>query len=415
MKIDSWLQKPQPKLHCLGLLVLFISASMTAPFSLDMYTPAVPHMAEYFDTTPDIVNITLLGYVLFMAVGMLVFGPLSDKYGRRPVMVAGVAGYLVASVLCALSASIWMLIAARILQALGSGAMEAVATAAVKDTIFPEYREKMFSVIQIMFVIGPVGAPIVGAGILTVTDWRGTFWVLAGIGAVQLVLALLFKEPLEKSMRNDLGVVRSISRLGVFVKNKPFMFFLIATSAFEVGYMAYVSVGSYVYMDIFGFSAMGYSIFFAIAALACAAGPIVWLRLSKSMTIKRYTSISIIAALLLGVAELVFGSSSAYSFCIIFLAFAFFEASVRPYSVNVLLSQKDEDTGSASALINFMRTFVGCIGMWAVMLPWGDYISAVSMLMIIGMVVSVVLWVALLRGKSVLIGVKDGTDPEKLL
>ena len=157
-KLNEWLVRPQRRLGALGLLILLVMASLVAPLSLDMYTPAVPGMASYFDTTPETVNFTLVGYYLFLAVGLLVFGPLSDKYGRRPVLIAGLAAYCAPSVACALAPAIEVLVAARVVQALGSGAMSAVSMAVVKDAVRLEYRERMLAVIQVMFVIGPVAA-----------------------------------------------------------------------------------------------------------------------------------------------------------------------------------------------------------------------------------------------------------------
>lgn len=413
--IEEWLISRQPKLRGLGLMVLLVSTSLTAPFSLDMYTPSIPFMAGYFNTTDDIVNLTLLCYFLFMAIGLLVFGPLSDKYGRRPILILGAALYSVASVLCALSVSIWMLIIARILQALGSGAMGAISTAVVKDVAKPEHREKMLSIMQVMFVIGPVAAPIIGAAILTVADWRATFWVLSAIGLLILVMALAFSETLHPSERTQAGIAKSLMRLGIYFRNKSFMVFLVITSAFEVGYMAYISVGSYIYIDYFGFSSMGYSIFFALTAITCAIGPLFWIRISHRVSVKRYTTIALLISLALGVAELLAGQISAYVFCALFIVYAFFEASVRPYSVNVLLSQNDTDAGSASALINCARSLIGTIGMMGVMLPWSGYITAVGGMMIIGMAFAVIAWIALLRSRLILIGVKDSKQSEKLL
>lgn len=406
--MDAWLVEPQPRLGAIGLLVLLVMGSLVAPLSLDMYTPAVPGMASYFSTADDIVNLTLVGYYLFLAVGLLIFGPLSDKYGRKPVLVAGMAAYCASSVACALSVNIWMLVAARVVQALGSGAMSAVCTAVVKDAVREDSRERMLAIIQVMFVIGPVAAPIIGAGILAFTDWRGTFWVLALISAAELAMALLFRETLPREKRLNVNVLATLGRLGHVARNPGFTAFLLITSAWELGYMGYVSVGSYIYIDYFGFPPIGYSLFFAAAALTCAIGPVAWLRISRFMSKRAFTTLAIVVSLAVGAVELVLGHAGAFAFCGLFIVFAFFEAAVRPYAVNALLSQQEGDTGSASALINFTRTFMGVIGMFVVVMPFfSDYIVATGALMGGGMVLALVGWVVLLRSSVPLKGVKD--------
>ena len=132
--LKSWLLKPQPRLRAGGLLVLLVVSSFITPLSLDMYTPSIPHMADYFDTDTATVNLTLMGYYLFFAVGMLVFGPLSDKYGRKPLLVVGMVLYSIGSVSCALAPSIEALIAVRVVQALGAGSMSTVCTACLLYT-----------------------------------------------------------------------------------------------------------------------------------------------------------------------------------------------------------------------------------------------------------------------------------------
>ena len=102
----SWLARPQEHLGTLGLMVLLVGTSMLMPLSLDMYTPAVPHMAERLSTTTAMVNLTLVGYNFFFAVGLLIFGPLSDRRGRRPVLLSGLAFYVAGSLACALAPSI---------------------------------------------------------------------------------------------------------------------------------------------------------------------------------------------------------------------------------------------------------------------------------------------------------------------
>lgn len=405
-KLNSWLVAPQPRLGIFGLLVLLVVASLITPLSLDMYTPAVPHMTDHFNTNASTVNLTLVGYYLFFSVGLLIFGPISDRHGRRPILMGGMAVYTVGSALCAMATSIWALIAFRVVEALGAGAVSAVSTAVVKDAFCAERREAVLSVVQVMFVIGPVLAPVVGAFIVRVADWRVTFWVLAAVGVVCLVLTVLFKETLPKDARYQGSVLSSLCNLGMVAKNKGFTSFLLIVGTLNLPFMAYIAVASYVYIDFFGLDEMGYSLYFAIAALLTALGPFIWLVAQKFMNARRFTNIILTIAGLSGVAMLCVGQISPTLFCVTFLVFAVMQACVRPYSTNILLSQQDDDTGAASSLINFLHTALGSLGMVIAVLPWANYVEGVGVIIVVSMIAAGLGWFALLRSNAPLKGVK---------
>lgn len=407
MALHSWLTRPQRRLGPLGLIALLVITSLVTPLSLDMYTPAVPHMTEHFDTSEAMVNLTLVGYFLFFAVGLLAFGPTSDRYGRKPVLVTGILTYALASALCAVSSSIGMLIAMRVLQALGAGAVSAVSTAVVKDAVVPERREALLSIVQVMFVVGPVLAPVAGALILQVADWRMTFWVLAAIGLGCAALALLFEETLPVGERYEGTVLGSMKQLGVVARNKGFSTFLAIVGSFNLPFMAYIAVGSYVYIAFFGLTELEYSLYFAFAALLTAAGPFVWLVASHFVSARRFTSIVLGVALASGAAMLAVGQAGPTLFCLVFLVFALCEAAIRPYSTNILLSQQEGDTGAASSLINFAHTSIGCLGMLVAVLPWPNYVVGVGVIIAASMAAALAGWVALLRSSIPLVGVKD--------
>ena len=407
MALHSWLARPQRRLGPFGLVVLLVVGALVTPLSLDMYTPAVPHMTEFFGTSEAMVNLTLVGYFLFFAVGLLIFGPVSDRYGRKPVLVAGILAYALASAACALSTSIGMLIAMRVLQALGAGAVSAVSTAVVKDAVVPERREALLSLVQVMFVVGPVLAPVVGALVLQVADWRMTFWVLAGIGAVCSALALLFDETLPVDERYDGSVTGSLKQLGVVARNKGFSAFLGIVGLYNLPFMAYIAVGSYVYITFFGLSELEYSLYFAVAALLTVFGPFAWLAASRFVSARRFTDILLGVGLASGLAMLAVGELSPTLFCLTFLAFALAEAAVRPYSTNILLSQQEGDTGATSSLINFAHTAIGCVGMLVAVLPWPNFVTGIGIIIVASMGVGILGWIALQRSRVPLTGIKD--------
>ena len=407
MALHSWLARPQRRLGPFGLVVLLVVGALVTPLSLDMYTPAVPHMTEFFSTSEAMVNLTLVGYFLFFAVGLLIFGPVSDRYGRKPVLVAGILAYALASAACALSTSIGMLIAMRVLQALGAGAVSAVSTAVVKDAVVPERREALLSLVQVMFVVGPVLAPVVGALVLQVADWRMTFWVLAGIGAVCSALALLFDETLPADERYEGSVTGSLKQLGVVARNKGFSAFLGIVGLYNLPFMAYIAVGSYVYITFFGLSELEYSLYFAVAALLTVFGPFAWLAASRFVSARRFTDILLGVGLASGLAMLAVGELSPTLFCLTFLAFALAEAAVRPYSTNILLSQQEGDTGATSSLINFAHTAIGCVGMLVAVLPWPNFVTGIGIIIVASMGVGILGWIALQRSRVPLTGIKD--------
>lgn len=394
MNNTSWLVSPQPRLGTRGLTALLILANVLIPFSLDIYTPSVPEMPAHFGTTEAMVNLTILGFFLFFAVGLLIFGPLSDKLGRKPVLVGGILAYIAGSVVCALSATIEILIFARVIQALGAGAVNAVTTALVKDCFVAERRATLLSIIQVLAVVGPVLAPLLGGIIIQFATWRFIFWTLAALGALCLLGILLYRESLPVEERVTTGVFRSLTGLGRIMKQRKFMLVLITASLFSTPFMAYVAVGSYIYVDFFGQTQQVYTYFFAATAAFSALGPVLYLRFAKTISPYRFTYYLLGIGVLCGLLLFLIGDSSVWIFALLMVIFATMEATVRPYTTDLLLALAQKDTGSASSMINFMNTGFGVAGMAFIMLPFPDYVIGIGAILSVCMVLGLPLWYA---------------------
>lgn len=393
----TWLCKPQRRLGQTGLIAFIIIANTIIPFSIDMYTPAVPSLPGYFDTTEQMVNFTLMGFFLVLTVSSLLFGPVSDRFGRKPVLVGSLVTYTAGGILCALAQSIATLIAARLVQALGAGALMAVSMALIKDCFVEERREQMISIVQVLSVVGPVIAPLVGGFLLRFFDWRASFVALALFGAVCLGFAVLFEESLDAGERTDGGVLSTLSGLVTVGRNRAFMVLLLTVALFNVAFSAYLAVGSYIYIDFFGTTPQQYTYFFAVTAAFTALGPFIWMRARTKVTPRAFTHVMIALGFVSAIALLTVGTSSVFAFCGSLILFATIQSALRPYTTNILLSQQEGDTGAASSLIGFMISMFGVIGMSVIVGPWPNYIFGIGAVMLVCTTMSCILWVYLLH------------------
>jgi len=390
---------PQPVLGKGGMIAFVTLNNVVAPLSTDMYLPALPGMAVYFHTTAKVMNMTMVGFFFFFAIGMLIFGPVSDKLGRKRVLLAGITLYSVSCLCCAFSTSVMMLIISRIFQALGGGAMVSVSTALVKDQFTGRSQGSVLAASQVFGVLAPVLAPLIGAQLLRFFGWRATFVLLTIIAVFIIIMCCLMKETLPKENRLKENVIKSFSRLGVVLKNGTFATFLIAIVLTQIPMMAYITTSSYIYVKQFGLSTTIYSLFFAGNSLVSVIGPVlyVFLRNKKSSVL---TYIIFGVSLACGILLLLFGDSSPWAFLLCFAPSMMAGAGARPFSTTILLNQQQEDSGSASALINFFNSLSGTLGMAVITMIWTDYIIGVGTLLIVTSIISIVMCICLFRVKG---------------
>ena len=378
----------QSKLKHKGLIALILLLSMTAPLSTDMYLAAFPIILKDFHTTTQLLNYTLVGFFIFFAIGMLLMGPISDKYGRKPVLLGGLVLYFVSSLLCAVSGSIYVLIGCRISQAIGAGAMVAISTAIVKDSFNDTERPRIIALIQMLSVFAPTLAPIIGAVIIKYLNWEMTFVALALISLVGVGMTLMYDETLLKEKRLKGSILDTFKSLGAIYKNKPFMLFLLSTGFTAAIYMSFIAVSSYIYMDWFKLSETQYSLFFAFNSILLMVGPNVYLKVKNKLLPKQIVLYSFATILLGGILLVTVGKYSPYVFVLSFLPITFSNSFLRAFAANVLLGQREMNAGAASSVISFTNTAIGAVGMIIGALPWMNYIFGIGVIAIVAMAMS---------------------------
>ncbi|OEE16121.1 hypothetical protein OAY_04695 [Vibrio cyclitrophicus ZF205] len=343
------------------MLFFLVIISAFPPLTIDLYLPALPQMVEVFNTDRSMVNLTLSSYFVTYAIGLLFWGPLSEKFGRKPILLIGLAGYMVASILCAMTNNIEQLIGARIFQAFAGSAITVIATAIVKDLYDGREREKIMATIMSLVIIAPMVAPVFGAFLLKIASWRMMFVTLAVFGAFASVLALCYRETLESKYQGS--IFRSWGRLTVVMKNRSFVKLLVIFSIIPMALMGFLAAGSYIYIDHFGLTEQQFSYAFAFNALCASFGPTIYMKLSYRMPVQKVISGCFALLTLAGIFTLTIGDLSPWFFMFIAAPATLMAIIMRVPGTNLMLNQQDHDTGSAVALIQFFSMICGSLGM----------------------------------------------------
>ncbi|MEZ8660237.1 multidrug effflux MFS transporter [Vibrio cyclitrophicus] len=343
------------------MLFFLVIISAFPPLTIDLYLPALPQMVEVFNTDRSMVNLTLSSYFVTYAIGLLFWGPLSEKFGRKPILLIGLAGYMVASILCAMTNNIEQLIGARIFQAFAGSAITVIATAIVKDLYDGREREKIMATIMSLVIIAPMVAPVFGAFLLKIASWRMMFVTLAVFGAFASVLALCYRETLESKYQGS--IFRSWGRLTVVMKNRSFVKLLVIFSIIPMALMGFLAAGSYIYIDHFGLTEQQFSYAFAFNALCASFGPTLYMKLSYRVSVQKVISACFALLAIAGIFTLTVGGLSPWFFMFIAAPATLMAIIMRVPGTNLMLNQQDHDTGSAVALIQFFSMICGSLGM----------------------------------------------------
>lgn len=387
----------QPILGKSGFLFFLVLISAFPPLTIDLYLPALPQMVDILGTNKSMVNLTLSVYFVTYAVGLLFWGPLSEKQGRKPILFAGIGIYIVASLLCAAAPTIEMLIGGRLLQAFGGSAITVISTAVVKDMYQGREREKIMATVMSLVIIAPMVAPIFGAFLLKVASWRMMFVSLAAFGFIALGFAFGYKETLEQRYTGSL--VNSWGRLFTVVKNPRFVSLLAIFSVAPMALMAFLAAGSYIYIDGFGLTEQQFSYFFSFNALCAAFGPTIYIKLSRRISAQNVITGCLALMALCGVATLTIGDVSPFVFALIAAPATVAVITTRVPGANLMLDQQEKDTGSAVAIIQFVSMISGSMGMVLVSINPDTLITNLGLIQLTIGVVTSIGWL-LVRNRS---------------
>ena len=265
-----------PRLDWIVLVGALGILSAVSPLATDMYLASMPEMGEWFGSPASMIQLTLTTYMVGMALGQFLLGPLSDVLGRHKLMVTGNLIFLLASVGIILAPDIHWVLALRFVQGVAGAAGVVIARAVVSDIAHGHRAAQLYSVLALITSLAPVIAPLAGGVIATVADWRVVFWVLAIFGAVMLACSVfIVPETLPPGQRSRGGLGRILRNAGQVIGDRHFTLYALSF-AFAFGALfSYISASSFVIQNVLGFSALVYSVIFAINACGSIATGVV--------------------------------------------------------------------------------------------------------------------------------------------
>lgn len=282
---------PRPTTLLISVLALL---SAVAPLATDMYLPAFPEMASDLGATATGVQFTLTAFMIGMASGQFLIGPVSDSVGRRRPLLIGTAVCLLASIACALAPNIIMLVIARFVQGFAGAAGVVIARAVITDTSRGATTAKLMSVMMIIGGVMPVLAPLAGGAVLEFLDWRGVFWVISALVALMFVGVLfVVRESLPQRLRQSGGLRVLLSNTGHVLRNRTYV---CATLVFGLAFGAmfsYISASPFVLQNVVGLSTLQYSIVFGVNSLGLMISSTIAIRLADRVDIRRTAGVGL--------------------------------------------------------------------------------------------------------------------------
>ena len=282
------------------------SVSAIGPAAMDAYLPGLPELARDFGVSPSAAQVTVTTYLLGLALGQLLSGPLSDVHGRRRPLVAGMAVFTVTTLACSLAPSLYVLAGMRLVQGTAAAVGVAVGRAIVRDLYAGAAGARYLSRLMMVIGLAPILAPIVGGQLLRFTSWRGVFVALALLGlALTAIGARLLPETLPRERRRAAGLGITLRTFAQLLADPRFVGFVLIVGLGGGAMIGYVAGSSFVLQDVYGASPQLYGVLFGLNAVFLVAGAQVNAHLLATRSPRSLLRVGLVMLVVAGVALVV--------------------------------------------------------------------------------------------------------------
>jgi DHA1 family bicyclomycin/chloramphenicol resistance-like MFS transporter len=335
------------------------------PLAIDMYLPALPTIAREFGAGPGLVQASLSVYFVGMALGQAIYGPLSDRFGRKPALCFGLLLFLLSSVGNALAQRIDVLIAFRFTQALGGCASLVIPRAVVRDLFDEVEGVRILSILMLVFGLAPILAPLVGGQLLVHFGWPAIFWLHAAYAACWLVVVLVALPeslPAERRRRDAFGAVVGI--YGRLLRDRAYMGYVLTGAFIFAGLLSYISGSPFVFIELYGVPPEQYGLYFGANAIGIITAAQLNRSLARRVDPRRILTVAVTIAFCAGIALLLNASTGFGGFAGILVPLFFFVAMQgfsNPNTTALAMTPHGSVAGSASALLGTVQFTLGAL------------------------------------------------------
>ena len=348
-----------------NLTVLLAALTAMGPLSIDMYLPAMPTLAAEFRTAPSGAQLTLSLFFVGFALGQLVHGPLSDRFGRKRPLLFALGLFIAASLLCSMAPSIDALIGLRFVQALGACSGTVLARAVVSDIYGKDQSARVMSHMMLAMAVAPLLAPFVGGYLLIWTGWRAIFVLLACIGFVLLLLAWrALPESLSPERRTRLSPGQMVRGYGSLLRDRGYLGYVLSGACVLAGMFAYISGSPFVFIDLFGIAPQHYGFLFGLNVVGLMTGALLNGRLVGRLGSDRILKIGVRAAALSGSAlflSALLGFGGIPGLLVPLFCYTTCISFVGPNAMAGALAPRPHIAGTGSALAGALQFGVGAV------------------------------------------------------
>lgn len=348
-----------------GWLILMGALTAIGPISIDMYLPAFPEIARGLSTTSHEVERTLAAYLIGMASAQLIYGPLADRFGRKPPLYGALVLYILASAACAFAPNVEFLTISRVAQAMGGAAGMVISRAVVRDHYNTQEAARALSMLMLVMGVAPILAPILGSQVLALAGWRGIFAAITLIGLVLLVTVWrVMTESLPPQNKIILSWGNILRTYVGLLGHKRFAAFALSGGMGSATLFGYIVASPRLFIEHFGVSPQTYGLLFGINACSLILGSQVSARLLKRHRPDKLLPRALALMMSAGVAALsltLLGLASLPAIMGCMMCFMFSQGFVGPNSAAMALSDQGRQLGSASAMMGTITISCGAM------------------------------------------------------